>query len=172
MAQGRIEYGKVRVGDQVEILGFKRSRETSVRGIEMFGKTYEEATAGDSVGLLLDGIAPTDLERGMVVAIPNTIKPHIRFEAEAYVLTREEGGRHAPLFLGHRAQFNVQNAEVTGQITSFTANGVPEDIVLPGDHRTMRAQLLRPVALQRGTRMVLSDCGQTVGAAVVTDVLA
>ena len=170
-AQGRIACGRVRVGDRVEVVGVQRTRETSVRGIEMFGKTYAEASAGDSISLALEGIAKGDFARGMAVAMPNTIKPHIRFESETYILTREEGGRSAPFFAGYRPKFYFRNIDVTGIITGFRSKaGDSEEMVIPGERITMDVELMVPVALAQGQRFVLREGDRTIAAGVITRV--
>jgi elongation factor Tu len=168
-AQGRVDYGRVRVGDRVEVVGIKRTRETIVCGIEMFGKTYAEATAGDNISLVLERIAKGDLERGMVVAMPNTIKPYIRFESETYILTRDEGGRHTPFFSGSRPQFYFRTTDVTGQITAFTSDeGDSVEMVMPGDRIKMSVELICPVAIEQGMRFAIREGGRTIGAGVVS----
>jgi elongation factor Tu len=167
-AQGRIDSGTVRVGDRVEVVGIKRTRETIVRGIEMFGKT-SAAMAGDNISLVLEGIAKGDLERGMVVAMPNTIKPYIRFESETYILTRDEGGRHTPFFSGYRPQFYLRTTDVTGQITAFTSDeGDSVEMVMPGDRIKMSVELICPVAIEQGMRFAIREGGRTIGVGLVS----
>lgn len=171
MVKGRIEYGRVQVGDAVEIVGFKRSRETKLVAMEMFGRPCEEGLAGDSLSVLLDGVAAADLVRGMVVAAPRTISPHVRFESEAYVLTKDEGGRHTPFFTGYRPHFYFRTTDVTGTITAFRSeDGVGMEMVMPGERITMNVELIIPVALQPGLRFAIREAGRTIGCGVITKV--
>ena len=148
VATGRIERGKVKVGETVQIVGIKDTRETTVTGVEMFRKLLDEGMAGDNVGLLLRGVQKEDIERGMVLVKPNSIKPHTKFECEVYVLKKEEGGRHTPFFAGYRPQFYIRTTDVTGQITAFTADdGTNVEMVMPGDRIKMSAELICPVAI-------------------------
>ena len=145
VATGRIERGKVKVGETVQIVGIKDTRETTVTGVEMFRKLLDEGMAGDNVGLLLRGVQKEDIERGMVLVKPNSIKPHTKFEGEVYVLKKEEGGRHTPFFAGYRPQFYIRTTDVTGQITAFTSDdGVNVEMVMPGDRIKMSAELICP----------------------------
>merc|ERR1712199_127703 len=149
VATGRIERGVVKVGETVEIVGLGETRETTVTGVEMFQKTLEEGLAGDNVGLLLRGIQKEDIERGMVLAAPATITPHTVFEAEVYILTKEEGGRHTPFFTGYRPQFYVRTTDVTGNIKQFTADdGTEVEMVMPGDRIKMTAELISAIAIE------------------------
>ncbi|MEB3256635.1 MAG: elongation factor Tu [Synechococcaceae cyanobacterium] len=171
LAKGRIEYGKVQVGDPVEIVGNTRSRETKVVGMEMFGRPYAQGLVGDNLGLLLEGIAAADLARGMVVAAPNTIKPHIRFECETYVLTKDEGGRHTPFFTGYRPQFSFRTTDVTGMVTALRSkDGDSVEMVMPGERITMGVELIIPVALELGQRFAIREAGRTIGCGVITKV--
>jgi elongation factor Tu len=165
---GRIERGRVKVGDPVEIVGLReRSLSSVVTGVEMFHKTLDEGIAGDNVGLLLRGIERTDVERGMVVAKPGSITPHKRFMAEVYVLRKEEGGRHKPFFSGYRPQFYIRTMDVTGTIK------LPEgvEMVMPGDNVNMEVELIVPVALEQGSKFAIREGGLTVGAGVITKIL-
>lgn len=171
LAIGRIDYGKVQVGDTVEIVGYKKSRATTVLGIEMFGKSLEEGLAGDTIGLWLEGITADDLMRGMVVAAPNTIKPHTRFESEAYVLTKDEGGRHTPFFMGYRPQCYFRTTEVTGSITALSSQDEESvEMAMPGDSITMGVELIIPVALEPGQRFAIREAGLTIACGVITKV--
>ena len=148
VATGRIERGKVKVGETVQVVGIKDTRETTVTGVEMFRKQLEEGMAGDNAGLLLRGIQKEDIERGMVLVKPNSIKPHTKFEGEVYVLKKEEGGRHTPFFAGYRPQFYIRTTDVTGQITAFTSDdGANVEMVMPGDRIKMTGELICPVAI-------------------------
>ncbi|RMG61706.1 MAG: elongation factor Tu [Calditrichaeota bacterium] len=164
---GRIERGRVRVGDEVEIVGLGAHRKTVVTGIEMFRKLLDEGIAGDNVGLLLRGVEKDELERGMVVAAPGSITPHTHFKANVYVLKKEEGGRHTPFFSGYRPQFYFRTTDVTGEIT------LPEgvEMVMPGDNIVMEVKLLKPIALEKELRFAIREGGRTVGAGVVTEIL-
>jgi elongation factor Tu len=172
VATGRIERGVVKVGETVQVVGLGDTRETTVTGIEMFQKTLDEGMAGDNVGILLRGIQKEDIERGMVLAKPNTIKPHTSFEAEVYVLTKEEGGRHTPFFAGYRPQFYVRTTDVTGQITKFKSDeGSDVEMVMPGDRIKMDAQLISPIAIESGMRFAIREGGRTIGAGVVSNII-
>jgi elongation factor Tu len=172
VATGRIERGKVKVGETVQIVGIKDTRETTVTGVEMFRKLLDEGMAGDNVGLLLRGVQKEDIERGMVLVKPNSIKPHTKFEGEVYVLKKEEGGRHTPFFAGYRPQFYIRTTDVTGQITAFTADdGTNVEMVMPGDRIKMSAELICPVALEQGMRFAIREGGRTIGAGVVSKIV-
>jgi len=172
VSTGRIERGKVKVGESVEIVGLGETRETTVTGIEMFQKTLEEGLAGDNVGLLLRGIQKEDIERGMVLAAPATITPHTVFEAEVYILTKEEGGRHTPFFTGYRPQFYVRTTDVTGNIKQFTADdGTEVEMVMPGDRIKMTAELISAIAIEDGMRFAIREGGRTIGAGVVSKIV-
>ena len=167
---GRIERGKCKIGDEVEIVGLtKESRKTVLTGVEMFNKTLEYGTAGDNVGVLLRGIERTDLERGQVLAKPGSITPHTKFEANVYVLTKEEGGRHTPFFSGYRPQFYFRTTDVTG--TSTLPDGV--EMCMPGDNIKVTVQLIEdsPIAMDEGLRFAIREGGRTVGSGVVTKIL-
>ncbi|MCP9792429.1 elongation factor Tu [Vulcanococcus limneticus] len=172
VATGRIERGKVKVGETVQIVGIKDTRETTVTGVEMFRKLLDEGMAGDNVGLLLRGIQKEDIERGMVLVKPNSIKPHTKFEGEVYVLKKEEGGRHTPFFAGYRPQFYIRTTDVTGQITAFTADdGSNVEMVMPGDRIKMTGELICPVAIEQGMRFAIREGGRTIGAGVVSKII-
>jgi len=172
VATGRIERGKVKVGETVQIVGIKDTRETTVTGVEMFRKLLDEGMAGDNVGLLLRGVQKEDIERGMVLVKPNSIKPHTKFEGQVYVLKKEEGGRHTPFFAGYRPQFYIRTTDVTGQITAFTAeDGTNVEMVMPGDNIKMTGELICPVAIEQGMRFAIREGGRTIGAGVVSKIL-
>lgn len=172
VATGRIERGKVKVGETVEIIGIKDTRSTTVTGVEMFQKTLDEGIAGDNVGLLLRGIQKDDIERGMVLAKPGSITPHTKFEAEVYVLKKEEGGRHTPFFPGYRPQFYVRTTDVTGTISHFTADdGSAAEMVMPGDRIKMTVELICPIAIEQGMRFAIREGGRTIGAGAVSKIL-
>jgi elongation factor Tu len=167
VATGRIERGKVKVGDEIEIVGLmEKPRKTVVTGIEMFRKLLDEGIAGDNVGVLLRGIERTDIERGQVLAKPGSIKPHKKFEAEVYILSKDEGGRHTPFFSNYRPQFYFRTTDVTGSIK------LPEgvEMVMPGDNVRMDVELITPIACEEGLRFAIREGGRTVGAGVVTKV--
>jgi len=163
---GRVERGKLKVGDTVEIVGLRETRSTVVTGLEMFHKVLDEAEAGDNCGVLLRGIERDDVERGMVLAKPGSIKPHSEFEAQVYVLRKDEGGRHKAFFSGYRPQFYIRTMDVTGEVQ------LPEgvEMVMPGDNVTMRVKLIAPVALEQGSRFAIREGGLTVGAGTITKV--
>jgi len=172
VATGRIERGVLKVGDNVEIVGVSDTQTTTITGIEMFQKTLDEGFAGDNVGILLRGVTREDIERGMVLAQPGTIKPHTNFESEVYVLTKEEGGRHTPFFTGYRPQFYVRTTDVTGSIEQFTADdGSVVEMVMPGDRIKMTAELIYPVAIEEGMRFAIREGGRTIGAGVVSKIV-
>ena len=172
VATGRIERGVVSVGDTVELVGLKDTKSTTVTGIEMFQKTLDQGMAGDNVGILIRGIQKTDIERGMVLAKPGSITPHKKFEAEVYVLNKEEGGRHTPFFTGYRPQFYVRTTDVTGTIVQFTGDdGSIAEMVMPGDRIKMTAELINPIAIEQGMRFAIREGGRTVGAGVVSQII-
>nr|WKT05613.1 translational elongation factor Tu [Chlorokybus atmophyticus] len=173
VATGRVERGTVKVGEAIEIVGLREAPVSSiVTGLEMFQKTLEESVAGDNVGILLRGIQKKDIERGMVLAKPGTIKPHKSFEAQVYILNKEEGGRHTPFFQGYRPQFYVRTTDVTGKIESFQADdGSETQMVMPGDRIKMVVQLIQPIAIEKGMRFAIREGGRTVGAGVVFNIL-
>ncbi|OGG09311.1 translation elongation factor Tu [Candidatus Gottesmanbacteria bacterium RBG_16_43_7] len=165
---GRIERGKIKVNETVEIVGLKDTQSTVVTGVEMFRKLLDEGLAGDNVGLLLRGIEKNQVERGQVIAAPGSIKPHTEFEAEAYILAKEEGGRHTPFFTGYRPQFYIRTTDVTGEVA--LPDGV--EMVMPGDNTKMKVKLIAPVALQEGQRFAIREGGRTVGAGVIIKIIA
>jgi elongation factor Tu len=172
VATGRIERGILKIGDTIEIIGIRDTKETTVTGIEMFQKTLDEGMAGDNVGILIRGVQKTDIERGMVLAKPGSIKPHKKFEAEVYVLGKDEGGRHTPFFTGYRPQFYVRTTDVTGTIVQFTGDdGSAAEMVMPGDRIKMTAELINPIAIEQGMRFAIREGGRTVGAGVVSKIL-
>jgi elongation factor Tu len=172
VATGRIERGKVKVGESVELVGIKDTRTLTVTGVEMFQKVLEEGLAGDNVGLLLRGIEKKDIERGMVLAKPKSINPHTLFESEVYILKKEEGGRHTPFFSGYRPQFYVRTTDVTGTIAQFTTDdGKEAEMVMPGDRIKMTVELIHPIAIEQGMRFAIREGGRTVGAGVVSKIL-
>src|SRR5437773_896334 len=166
VATGRIERGKIKVGEEVEIVGIKPTTKTVVTGVEMFRKLLDEGLAGDNVGCLLRGVKREDIERGQVLAKPGSITPHTKFQAEAYVLTKEEGGRHTPFFNGYRPQFYFRTTDVTGVCT------LPEgtEMVMPGDNVQLKVDLITPIAMDEGLRFAIREGGRTVGAGVVTKI--
>nr|QBX98434.1 translational elongation factor Tu [Chloropicon sp. RCC4434] len=173
VATGRVERGVVKIGDSIEIVGLRETRTTTVTGLEMFQKTLDESVAGDNVGVLLRGLQKEDIERGMVLAQPGTITPHTKFEAQVYVLTKEEGGRHTPFLAGYRPQFYVRTTDVTGKIESFlTDEGDETKMVMPGDRVKMIVELIQPIAIEDGMRFAIREGGRTVGAGVVANILA
>jgi len=168
VATGRIEKGKIKVGDEIEIVGIKDTAKSTVTGIEMFNKSLDEGMAGDNAGILLRGTKKEDITRGQVLAAPGSVKPHTEFEAEIYVLKKEEGGRHTPFFTGYKPQFYVRTTDVTGEVT------LPEgrEMVMPGDTVTFKVKLTSAVALEEKQRFAVREGGRTVGAGVVTKVIA
>ena len=172
VATGRIERGMVSVGDAVELVGLKDTKATTVTGIEMFQKTLDQGMAGDNVGILIRGIQKTEIERGMVLAMPGSITPHKKFEAEVYILNKDEGGRHTPFFTGYRPQFYVRTTDVTGTILQFTGDdGSIAEMVMPGDRIKMTAELINPIAIEQGMRFAIREGGRTVGAGVVSKII-
>jgi elongation factor Tu len=167
VATGRIDRGKIKVGEEVALVGFGSEKKSVVTGVEMFRKLLDDGQAGDNVGLLLRGLEKKDVERGMVLAKPGSIKPHTRFAAEVYVLTKDEGGRHTPFFKGYRPQFYFRTTDVTGTIE------LPEgtEMVMPGDNITMTIELITPIAMEEQLRFAIREGGRTVGAGVVTKIL-
>ncbi len=167
VATGRVERGTVKVGDEVEIVGITPTRKTVATGVEMFRKLLDQAQAGDNVGVLLRGIERDSIQRGQVLAKPGSITPHTTFEAEVYVLSKEEGGRHTPFFSGYRPQFYFRTTDVTGVIT------LPEgtEMVMPGDNVNLHAELITPIAMEQGLRFAIREGGRTVGAGVITKII-
>jgi elongation factor Tu len=166
VATGRVERGKVKVGEEVEIVGIKATTKTVVTGVEMFRKLLDEGLAGDNIGCLLRGTKREEIERGQVLAKPGSITPHTKFQAEAYILTKEEGGRHTPFFNGYRPQFYFRTTDVTGVCT------LPEgtEMVMPGDNVNVKIDLIMPIAMDEGLRFAIREGGRTVGAGVVTKI--
>jgi elongation factor Tu len=164
---GRIERGKVKVGEEIEIVGYRPTEKKVVTGVEMFRKLLDEGVAGDNVGVLLRGVERTDVERGQVLAKPASITPHTKFKGEVYVLSKDEGGRHTPFFNGYRPQFYIRTTDVTGVLQ------LPEGIemVMPGDNTPITGELITPVALEKGSRFAIREGGRTVGAGTITDII-
>ena len=172
VATGRIERGKVKVGDSVELVGIRNTRTTTVTGIEMFKKSLDEGMAGDNAGVLLRGLEKEDIERGMVIAKPGSITPHTQFEGEVYVLKEKEGGRKTPFFSGYRPQFYVRTTDVTGTIKAFTSDdGSEAEMVMPGDRIKMTVELINAIAIEQGMRFAIREGGRTIGAGVVSKIL-
>ncbi|XP_023004504.1 elongation factor Tu, chloroplastic-like [Cucurbita maxima] len=172
VATGRVERGTVRVGETVDIVGLRETRNTTVTGVEMFQKILDEALAGDNVGLLLRGVQKADIQRGMVLAKPGTITPHTKFLAVVYVLKKEEGGRHSPFFAGYRPQFYMRTTDVTGKVTSIMNDKDEESkMVMPGDRVKMIVELIMPVACEQGMRFAIREGGKTVGAGVIQSII-
>jgi elongation factor Tu len=167
VATGRIEQGKIKVNDEVEIVGIRPTKKTVVTGVEMFKKLLPDAQAGDNVGALLRGIERADIERGQVLAKPGSVTPHTEFEAEVYILNKDEGGRHTPFFKGYKPQFYIRTTDVTGGVT--LPDGV--EMVMPGDNIKMKVELIAPIAMEDGLRFAIREGGRTVGAGVVTKIL-
>ncbi len=164
VATGRIERGIVKVNDEVEIVGIRKTQKTVVTGVEMFHKLLDQGQAGDNVGLLLRGVEREDIERGQVIAKPGTITPHTEFEAEIYALTKEEGGRHSPFFKGYKPQFYIRTTDVTGEIE------FDQEMVMPGDTAKVKVKLIQPIAMDEGLKFAIREGGKTVGAGVVTKI--
>jgi elongation factor Tu len=167
VATGRIERGRVKVGEELALVGFNSTKKTTVTGVEMFRKLLDDGQAGDNVGLLLRGVEKTEIERGMVLAKPGSITPHTGFQAEVYVLTKEEGGRHTPFFKGYRPQFYFRTTDVTGVAE------LPEgtEMVMPGDNVDLKVELITPIAMDKGLRFAIREGGRTVGAGTVAEVI-
>jgi elongation factor Tu len=167
VATGRVESGVIKVGEEVEIIGMKDTRKTTVTGVEMFRKMLDQGQAGDNVGILLRGIKREEIERGQVLAKPGSITPHTKFKAEAYILTKEEGGRHTPFFKGYRPQFYFRTTDVTGIVE------LPEgvEMVMPGDNIAMTVELITPIAMDKELRFAIREGGRTVGAGVVSEII-
>ena len=167
VATGRIEQGIVKVGEEIEIIGLKDSKKTTVTGVEMFKKLLDQGQAGDNVGVLLRGVERDDIERGQVLAKPGSITPHTEFDSEVYVLKKDEGGRHTPFFKGYKPQFYIRTTDVTGEVT--LPDGV--EMVMPGDNIKMKVKLIAPIAMEEGLRFAIREGGRTVGAGVVTKII-
>ena len=172
VATGRVERGSLAVGEIIEIVGLQETKTTTVIGLEMFQKTLEQSVAGDNVGVLLRGIQKQEIQRGMVLAKPGSITPHLKFESQVYILTKEEGGRHTSFFAGYRPQFYVRTTDVTGKIDSFKADDNSEiKMVMPGDRIKMNVTLIQPVAIEKGMRFAIREGGRTVGAGVISNII-
>jgi elongation factor Tu len=171
VSTGKIERGTILVGDTVELIGFGATKSLTVTGLEMFQKTLEKGIAGDNIGVLLRGVQKDDVTRGMVLAKPGSIKPHFKFDAEVYVLTKDEGGRHTSIFKGYRPQFYVRTTDVTGQILEFSSEGQEVEMVMPGDSVNMRIELISPIAIEKGMRLAIREGGRTVGSGLVTNII-
>ena len=171
VSTGRIERGMVLVGDTVELIGLGETKTTTVTGLEMFQKTLDKGMAGDNIGILLRGLQKADVLRGMILAKPGSIKPHTKFDAEVYILTKDEGGRHTAIFKGYRPQFFVRTTDVTGQISEFTSEGEQIEMVMPGDNVNMRIELIAPIAIENGMRLAIREGGRTVGSGLVTKII-
>ena len=181
VATGRVERGTLKIGENVEIIGLKDTKSAVVTGLEMFKKTLDETMAGDNVGVLLRGVQKKDIERGMVLAKPGSITPHTKFEAQVYILTKEEGGRHSAFLVGYQPQFYIRTTDCTGKVTDFThiemkqASSVADQhqnkMAMPGDRIKMVVQLISPVAIEKGMRFAIREGGRTVGAGVVTQIM-
>jgi len=171
VSTGRIERGLINVGDTVELIGLGETKTTTVTGLEMFQKTLDKGMAGDNIGILLRGLQKGDVLRGMVLAKPGSIKPHTKFDAEVYILTKDEGGRHTAIFKGYRPQFYVRTTDVTGQISEFTSEGEQIEMVMPGDNVNMRIELIAPIAIENGMRLAIREGGRTVGSGLVTKII-
>jgi elongation factor Tu len=171
---GRVDRGKVHTGDEVAIIGLSPDiKKTVVTGVEMFNKTLNEGQAGDNIGLLLRGVEKKDLERGQVIAAPGSITPHTKFEAEVYVLTKEEGGRHTPFFAGYKPQFYFRTTDVTGGVLALKSReGKTAEMCMPGDNIAMEVEIISPIAMEEGLRFAIREGGRTVGAGVVTKIIA
>ena len=165
VATGRVDRGIVKVGDEVELVGLGETKKTTVTGVEMFRKQLDQGQAGDNVGLLLRGVDKTEIQRGQVLCKPGSIKPHTKFTANVYVLTKDEGGRHTPIFPGYRPQFYIRTTDVTGSI-KFEG-----EMVMPGDNVVMEVELINPVAIEEGMRFAIREGGRTVGAGVVDKIM-
>ena len=167
VATGRVERGKVKIGDAVEIVGIKETKKSVATGLEMFRKTLDDARAGDNVGVLLRGVEKTDIERGQVISAPGKITPHTKFKGQVYILTKEEGGRHTPFFNGYRPQFYFRTTDVTGSVK------LPEgrEMVMPGDNVEVEGELLTPIAMEKELRFAIREGGHTVGAGVITEII-
>ena len=170
---GRVDRGIIHTGEEIEIVGLSKDiRKTVVTGVEMFNKTLDEGQAGDNIGLLLRGVEKKDLERGQVVAAPGSITPHTKFEAEVYVLTKEEGGRHTPFFAGYKPQFYFRTTDVTGSVLALRSReGKSAEMCMPGDNIAMEVEIISPIAMEEGLRFAIREGGRTVGAGVVTKVI-
>jgi len=167
VATGKVERGVIQIGKEVEIIGFGKKIKSTVTGIEMFCKTMNDCQAGDNVGLLLRGVNKDDIERGMVVAIPGSVLPHKKFKCKAYILTKDEGGRHSPFFKGYRPQFYFRTTDVTGVVTLPAGR----EMVIPGDNVDLEVELMSPIAMEKDLRFAIREGGRTVGSGVVTEII-
>ena len=168
---GRIERGMVSVGETVELVGLAATKALTVTGLEMFQKTLDKGMAGDNIGVLLRGVQKADITRGMVLAKPGSINPHTKFDAEVYILKKEEGGRHTSIVEGYRPQFYVRTTDVTGQILDFSSEGKHIQLVMPGDNVNMQIELIAPIAIEKGMRLAIREGGKTVGSGLVTNII-
>ena len=168
VATGRVERGILKVGQEVEIVGIRKTQKTTCTGVEMFRKLLDEGQAGDNIGALLRGVKRDEIERGQVLAAPGSITPHTKFKAECYILSKEEGGRHTPFFNGYRPQFYFRTTDVTGVVS------LPEgvEMVMPGDNVSIEAELITPIAMDAGLRFAIREGGRTVGAGVISEIIA
>ena len=168
VATGRVERGVIHVGDEIEIVGIRETQKTTVTGVEMFRKLLDQGQAGDNIGALLRGTKRDEIERGQVLAAPGSITPHTKFKAECYILSKDEGGRHTPFFNGYRPQFYFRTTDVTGVVT--LTEGV--EMVMPGDNVSIDAELITPIAMDVGLRFAIREGGRTVGAGVISEIVA
>jgi elongation factor Tu len=168
VATGRVERGVIKVGEEVEVVGIRKTQKTVVTGVEMFRKLLDQGQAGDNIGALLRGVKRDEIERGQVLAKPGSITPHTKFKAECYILSKDEGGRHTPFFNGYRPQFYFRTTDVTGVVT--LAEGV--EMVMPGDNVSIDAELITPIAMDTGLRFAIREGGRTVGAGVISEIIA
>jgi elongation factor Tu len=171
VATGKIERGSVQIGDTVDLIGFNTTKTTVITGIEMFQKTLEKGIAGDNIGVLLRGIQKTDILRGMVLAKSNSIKPYTTFDAEVYLLKKEEGGRHTAIYKGYKPQFYLRTTDITGQILKFSINNEEVEMIMPGDTVSMQIELLLPIAIETGMRFAIREGGKTVGSGLITNLI-
>jgi len=171
VSTGRIERGTVLIGETVELVGLAETKTTTVTGLEMFQKSLDKGLAGDNIGILLRGVQKNDVLRGMVLSKPGSINPHTKFDAEVYILTKDEGGRHTAIFKGYRPQFYVRTTDVTGQIAEFSSEGETIEMVMPGDNVSMRIELIAPIAIENGMRLAIREGGRTVGSGLVTKII-
>jgi elongation factor Tu len=171
VSTGRVERGQVAVGETVELVGLGETKTTTVTGLEMFQKTLDKGMAGDNIGILLRGVQKDDVLRGMVLSKPGSINPHTKFDAEVYILTKDEGGRHTAIFKGYRPQFYVRTTDVTGKISEFYSDAGEIEMVMPGDNVRMRIELISPIAIEKGMRLAIREGGRTVGSGLVTNII-
>jgi elongation factor Tu len=172
VATGKIERGSVHVGDNIEIIGLGQNKNTTITGLEMFQKTLDKGFAGDNIGVLLRGLQKNDVLRGMVLAKPGSISPHTKFDAEIYILNKNEGGRHTPISIGYRPQFYVRTTDVTGKIIEFLSEkNKAIEVAMPGDQVSIRVELISPIAIEKGMHLAIREGGKTVGSGVVTNII-